>query len=58
MIRYISNRCKEQIVSEDQRFLEKSTVPTMTFICFTSFVSFVLWILVLFFFLREFNNGR
>ena len=29
MIRYISNGCKEQVVSEDQRFLEKSAVPTV-----------------------------
>ena len=40
MIRDISNHCKEQVVSEDQRFLEKSTVPTMTFIRFISFLSF------------------
>jgi len=29
VIRYISNGCKEQVVSEDQRFLEKSAVPTV-----------------------------
>jgi len=32
VIRYISNHCKEQVVSEDQKFLEKSTVPKITFI--------------------------
>jgi len=40
VMRYISNRCKEKVVSEDRKFLDKSAIPTITFISFISSVSF------------------